>query len=82
MGLQLSLLETAILEALNNSSQIEVDVNNGDDNANQSKSAREKTAKDLAAAINIFVKSGLVTTIVTTTGSASAQTGTGTGYIS
>ncbi|WP_343586143.1 hypothetical protein [Flavobacterium sp.] len=82
MGLQISALEDAILEALEKNSQISVNVNNGNDNANQSKTAREKTAQKLAEAIDTFVRSGLVTTTVATTGSASAQTGTGTGYIS
>ncbi|WP_017498031.1 hypothetical protein [Flavobacterium sp. WG21] len=38
-------------------------------------------ANRLAFAIDTFVKSGTVTTTVTTTGSALSQTGTGTGYI-
>lgn len=42
----------------------------------------DNIASKLAEAIDIFVRSGLVTTTVATTGSASAQTGTGTGYIS
>ncbi|KIA93920.1 hypothetical protein [Flavobacterium sp. KMS] len=82
MALQISALQAAILEALDKSTQISVDVSNGDDNANQSKIAREKTAEKLATAIDTFVKSGTVNTTVTTTGSASAQTGTGTGKIS
>ncbi|MBL0736760.1 hypothetical protein JI750_07690 [Flavobacterium sp. GN10] len=42
----------------------------------------DNIASKLAEAIDTFVRSGLVTTTVATTGSASAQTGTGTGYIS
>jgi hypothetical protein len=42
----------------------------------------DNIASKLAAAIDTFVRSGLVTTTVATTGSASAQTGTGTGHIS
>ena len=42
----------------------------------------DNIAAELASAIEAFVKSGTVTTQVTTTGSASAQTGTGTGSIS
>jgi galactitol-specific phosphotransferase system IIB component len=42
----------------------------------------DNIASKLAEAIDIFVRSGFVTTTVATTGSASAQTGTGTGYIS
>lgn len=45
-------------------------------------SSIDNIAAKLATAIDTFVKSGTVTTTVATTGSASAQTGTGTGYIS
>ncbi|MDL2142859.1 hypothetical protein QQY79_10045 [Flavobacterium tructae] len=41
----------------------------------------DNIANRLAVAIDTFVKSGTVTTTVTTTGSALSQTGTGTGYI-
>jgi len=45
-------------------------------------SSIDNISAKLATAIDTFVRSGLVTTKVTTTGSASAQTGTGTGEIS
>lgn len=45
-------------------------------------SSIDNIASKLASAIEVFVKSGTVTTTVSTTGSASAQTGTGTGSIS
>lgn len=47
-----------------------------------STSSIDNIAAKLAAAIDIFVKSGTITTTVATTGSAAAQTGTGTGTIS
>lgn len=49
---------------------------------NDSPASIDNIASKLATAIDTFVKSGLVTTTVATTGSAAAQTGTGTGYIS
>lgn len=45
-------------------------------------SSIDNLAEQLASAIEKFVKSGTVNTTVNTTGSASAQTGTGTGGIS
>ncbi|OCB72091.1 hypothetical protein B0A79_12740 [Flavobacterium piscis] len=45
-------------------------------------SSIDNIAAKLASAIEVFVKSGTVNTTVTTTGSASAQTGTGVGSIS
>ena len=82
MGLNKGTLEEAIFKALEESLKISVDINSETDNANQSKKAREQTAKDLALAIDTYVRAGIVTTTVATTGSAAAQTGTGTGYIS
>lgn len=41
----------------------------------------ESLASGLASAIEVFVKSGQVTTEVKTTGSATTQAGTGTGKI-
>ena len=81
MALDITSLEKSILKALEKSSNIKVDTESVTDNLVQSKKAREKTAQELAKAINIFIKSGTVTTTVTTAGSASAQTGTGTGSI-
>jgi len=82
MALDIKTLEEAIFKALNDSSNIKVNIDSSTDNLDKSNSAREETAKELAKAINIFVKSGTVNTTVTTTGSASAQTGTGVGSIS
>jgi septal ring factor EnvC (AmiA/AmiB activator) len=82
MALDITSLEKAIFKALDESSNIKVDTDSITDNLNKSKNAREQTAQELAKAINIFVRSGTVTTTVTTAGSASAQTGTGTGKIS
>lgn len=45
-------------------------------------SSIDNIAAQLAAAIEVFVKSGTVTTTVTTTGSATTQSGIGTGSIS
>ncbi len=81
MPLETPQLQNAILQALEESSKIDADAESATDNASQSKNARQKTAELLASAIETFVKSGTVTTNVTTTGSASAQTGTGTGKI-
>ncbi len=44
--------------------------------------AKSEFAERLSDAIDIFVKSGEVNVIVSTTGTASAQTGTGTGNVS
>jgi hypothetical protein len=82
MALDRPKLQEKILEALEASSKINVDTDSSSDNANQANKARKDTAEALAKAIEAFVKSGTVTTKVTTTGSASAQTGTGTGSIS
>lgn len=81
MALATPILENAILKALEESSKITVDTNSASDNSSKSEKARKDTAKALADAIEAFIKSGTVTTNVTTTGSASAQTGTGTGKI-
>jgi hypothetical protein len=72
MGLNKSILQEAIKTFL-------IEEKNKKDDGSTS---IDNIAEKLAAAIDTFVKSGMVTTTVTTTGSASAQTGTGTGYIS
>lgn len=41
----------------------------------------DEFAERLSTAIDVYVKSGLVTVTVTTTGSATAQSGVGTGSI-
>jgi septal ring factor EnvC (AmiA/AmiB activator) len=82
MPLDIKTLEDAIFKALDDSSNINVKTDSSSDNLKKSKNAREETAKELAKAINLFVKSGTVNTTVTTTGSAAAQTGTGVGSIS
>ena len=82
MALATTQLKDAILKALEESSQQTIDTDSIIDNYTQSKNAREETAKKLAFAIETFVKSGTVNTTVATTGSATAQTGTGTGAIS
>jgi len=43
---------------------------------------RQTAATEIAAAIEIFVKSGTVSVTVTTTGTATNHTGTGTGNVS
>lgn len=43
--------------------------------------AKEEFATRLSNAIDVFVKSGTVNVTVSTTGSASAQSGTGTGAV-
>lgn len=60
---------------------IEVAFNKQSDKDVSPAEARKEIAKDLASAFEVFVKSGTVNTTVATTGTASAQTGTGTGNI-
>ena len=72
MALDKTTLEKSIETAFNNQSDKKVDP----------AEARKAIAKDLANAFNVFVKSGTVNTTVSTTGTAAAQTGTGTGSIS
>lgn len=43
--------------------------------------SRQRIAKEMAEAVYKFVKSGEVNVTVTTSGTASSQTGTGTGII-
>ncbi len=44
--------------------------------------ARQRTAQKIADAIDTYIKAGTVNVSVTTTGSATAQSGTGVGTIS
>lgn len=67
-------LEAAILAALEKQAAKQAE---GDDPA----ASRQEIAKDLATAIDTYIKSGLVTTTVVGTSPAGPVTGTGTGNI-
>lgn len=71
MPLVSTVLEAGIKTALDAQSDVDVDP----------AVARAKLAKDLATVITTYIKSGLVTVTVATTGSATNQAGGGTGSI-
>lgn len=51
------------------------------DEEESSNDSLQRLANGIATAVDVFVKSGQVNVTVATTGSATAQTGTGTGNI-
>jgi len=83
MALVEATLAKAIKEALEKNKSVGGNIQEDNSSADAIISSSIATlADDLAAAINTFVLSGDVSTIVTTTGSATKQEGTGTGKIS
>ena len=81
MPLNKSGLELAIKSALDKNNKSNKDDAN-EQQQNEINEAIESLAKDLAKAIDTFVKSGTVNTNVITAGSPTNHTGTGTGSIS
>ncbi|MBN2669991.1 MAG: hypothetical protein JXR60_12290 [Bacteroidales bacterium] len=69
------------LDKISLKSSIKQAFNDQRSNTNDPDAALDDLAAKIADAVEVFVKSGTVNTTVETTGTAAAQTGTGTGNI-
>jgi hypothetical protein len=79
MALDVATLETTLETVIKDAFKFN-DIPDGDEK-NAAKQQYQELAAGLASAIDTFVRSGTVSTTVTTSGTASAQSGTGTGSV-